>query len=132
MPTLYEELQADTRLTFLLAERNDVVITDTFNVGRTKLVSTKIGEIRVIATLGLEAGNALLDEIYGNTLYRYVKTSLQTGNLDIAHPLVRGTLDGLATAGTITQEQADLLKNLAVVPDHVTVAQISDALNLGI
>ena len=65
MPTLYEELQADTRLTFLLAERNDVVITDTFNVGRTKLVSTKIGEIRVIATLGLEAGNALLDEIYG-------------------------------------------------------------------
>ncbi|MGZ8172564.1 MAG: hypothetical protein ACXWT0_01550 [Methylobacter sp.] len=130
--SILDELNAEplaTAIASFRAVRNDAAITALYNEGRTRLETTKIGNLAVLRTLGVAAGNALLDAIYNNTDFRYVKAGLERGDLDVSHELVRATLDGLATAQVITQEQADAVKNLALVPDPVSVSDISNALN---
>lgn len=98
------------------------------SAGRTKTVPTEIGNGMIIETIGLAAGNALLDAIYGNADFRYVKPLLEQGRLRIDSPLVRATLDGMVGAGVITQAEANALKALAVQADPVTAYDVGYAL----
>lgn len=113
---------------FDLANRDDGAIAAALSSGRTKLVYTEIGNGTVLAQLGLDAGNALLDAIYSNANFRYVKSLLDQGRLDVSSPLVRNALDDFATIGVITQAQADQLKSLAEVPDPVMPQDVARAL----
>lgn len=98
------------------------------SAGRTRTVPTEIGNGVVLETIGLASGNALLDAIYTNPDFRYVKPLLEQGRLRIDSPLVRATLDGLTSAGVITPAEADALKALAVQDNPVSSQDVTRAL----
>lgn len=79
----------------LLAARDTQQIADALP-DRVTLVKTEIGKGTVIAVLGLETGNILLDAIDANTDFRHIQHLLVQGTMDISLPLVRDTLDALA------------------------------------
>lgn len=96
--------------------------------GRTKLVATEIGNGLVLETIGMDSGNNLLDVIYNDATFRHVKPLLEQGRLRIDSALVRNTLDAMAGANVITQEEADAIKALAVQPDPVSSQEVTQAL----
>lgn len=98
------------------------------SVGRTKAVYTEIGCGTILSTIGLARGSMLLDVIYGQQEYRYVKPLLEQGRLDVGSALVRGTLDYLASNQAITSAEAQALKAIGERPDPVTSQQVTKAL----
>lgn len=112
-----------------LARRDDVALAAALSVGRTKLVPTEIGNGMILETLGIAAGNALLDAMNASPDFRYVRPLLEQGWLRIDSPLVRATLDSLVSLGVISADNAQALKALAVVDDPVSVSELSDILN---
>jgi len=98
------------------------------SAGRTRLVYTEVGHGTILETIGLAAGNALLDAIYATPDFRHVKPLLEQGRLDISSALVRGALDALTAAGVITAPHAAALKALAERPDPVSSQQVTRAL----
>jgi hypothetical protein len=115
----------------LVAARDDAEIARLLSVGKTRLVPTEIGNGTILETIGLDAGNALLDELSSNATYRHVQPLLEQGRLRVDSQLVRLTLDALAEVGTISVAHALALKALASVPTPVSVGDVSDALNAG-
>jgi hypothetical protein len=112
---------------FNLQNRDDGAIAAALSVGRTKIVPTEIGKGRILATLGLATGNALLDVIDTAPDFRHVKQLVENGWLDIGSDLSRASLDALVPA-VLTQVEADTLKALAEVPDPVTPQDVAKAL----
>lgn len=102
----------------LLAQRDTQAIAEAVSVGRIKRVPTEIGNGTILETIGLAAGNALLDVINQAAEFRHVKPLLEQGRLRVDSELVRATLDGLVPA-VLTAEQAQALKALAEQPDPV-------------
>ncbi|OQB10827.1 MAG: hypothetical protein BWY21_00134 [Parcubacteria group bacterium ADurb.Bin216] len=137
MTTLYEEIVAKCT-SEELDERNYHVIADKVNVNRTK-ITYRTGEIgigTILEVLGLQVGNALLDAIYANAMFKYVKPLLEQGRLIINSPIVQGTLASLigqqlSAEVTFTQEHADALNVLSVGPDLVTWTQCQEAVEKG-
>lgn len=116
---------------FDLANRDDGAIAAALSVGRTKMIETRIGYDTVLATLGATAGAQVLDTLEAlaptvRPVYWAMKL-LDAGRLDVANPQTRASIDGLVGAA-MTQEQADAIKALAVVPDPVSSADVSHAL----
>ena len=102
----------------LLAQHDTQAIAEAVSVDRVKRVPTEIGSGTILATIGLDAGNALLDAISGAEEYRHVKPLLEQGRLRVDSDLVRTTLDSLVPA-VLTAAQAKALKALAEQPDPV-------------
>lgn len=71
---------------------------------------TEIGKGRMLATLGLVSGNALLDIIDGVSDFRHVKQLVANGWLDVGDPLTRTMIDQGCSPG-----DAVALKALAEV-----------------
>lgn len=110
--------------------RNDVAITEILSQGRTKLVKKPVGNGDILDAIGFTAGNALLDAVYGNTDFRYVKSELERGDLDISRPIVRQALDMMAgVVAGFTQEHADVVKALAEAHDPLQLIEVSRVLN---
>jgi hypothetical protein len=103
-------------------------IAEALSVGRTKRVTTEIGNGKILETIGLAAGNALLDAIHNIPDFKYVVPLLEQGRLDISSDVSRAALDMLALGGACSQDDADKLKALAVVPDPVTSQEVTKAL----
>lgn len=97
------------------------------SVGRTKLVTTAIGEGAILATLGLEAGNAFLDVIDAHPDFRHVKKIIARGEFDMSSPVSQAGVQGMVPA-VLTQEQADALKALAVQDAPVSSQEVTRAL----
>jgi len=128
--TLLAEIQAKVAPA-ILASKDVQAIADAFNVDRTKIVPTEIGNGVILETMGLVAGNTLLDAINAVPDFRHVKPLLEQGRLRVDSALVRATLDSLVPA-VLTQAQADALKALAVKPDLVSPAQVANVLDGGL
>lgn len=98
--------------------------------GRTVLTETAIGPGSVLQAVGLDVGNALLDVIYSNTKFRYVKLLLDRETLDVSLPVVQQGLDELALAGIpgFGAPQAQAIKDLARVPEIVTEQEVINVL----
>lgn len=122
---LYDEIVA-LGMDITPAGRNDAEIAEALSVGRTKLVPTEVGTGTIIETLGLTAGNVLLDAIYANSNFKYIKNLLDQGRLRIDSQMVRATLDSFVGNG-LTSSQVEALKNLAVQPDPVSTQQVTQA-----
>lgn len=127
---LLEEIQAKVAPA-ILASKDVQAITDALNEGRTNIVPTEIGNGMILETIGLDAGNALLDVISTAPDFRHVKPLVEQGRLRVDSALVRATLDSLVPA-VLTQAQADALKALAVKPDPVSPAQVANVLDGGL
>lgn len=93
------------------------------SAGRVKLVATEIGNGLILSTIGLAAGNALLDVLNTVAEFRYVRPLLDQGRLDVSTPLVRAALDGLTTP-----EAAAALRALAERPDPVSELAVRQAI----
>lgn len=113
---------------FDLQNRDDGLIAASLSVGRKKLVTTEIGNGSILATIGIESGNNLLDAIHSQPQFRYVTPLIDQGRLDVASMLTRGSLDNLADVGVITQAEADAVKALAEVDDPVSAQAVAKAL----
>lgn len=115
----------------LIAARDDAEIARQLSLFKTKLVPTEIGNGTILETIGLAAGNALLDALANDPTYRHVVPLLEQGRLRVDSQLVRLTLDAIAEGGIITVANALALKALASVPNPVSVGDVSDVLNAG-
>lgn len=80
---------------------------------RVEWVPTEIGTGTVIDTLGIQAGNAVLDVIKNAPDYRYVWALIEQGRLRLDWQSTRDNIAVLVGMGIMTQEQADLLLNRA-------------------
>lgn len=111
----------------LIASRDCVQIASIVSSGRTAPNLREIGNGTILDTIGITAGNALLDEINNNTNYRYVKPLVDQGRLLIGSSLVQSTLKSMVPA-ILTQAQCDSLSALGFDPAPVTPQEVADAL----
>lgn len=126
MTTLLEQIK--TSFPTLTPEtRDDGEIAATLSVGRVVLVPTEIGNGAILETIGLPAGNALLDLINSAPDFRHVRPLLEQGRLRVDSQLVRATLDSLVPA-VLTSVQVSAIKALAERPDIITTQQVTQAL----
>lgn len=107
--------------------RNLEDIAATVNVGRTKANNREIGNGSIIETIGLTAGNQLLDVLNSDAQFKYVKPLLDQGRLIVSSQTVKDALTALVTAGALTQANADKLLALGQSPSHVSAYDISVA-----
>ena len=101
-------------------------IAEALSVGRIELVKTEIGKLTVLGTIGMEAGNALLDTIDTFPDFRHVRYPLANGWLDIADSTVRAMLDTICSP-----EDAKKLKDLAARPIKVTPLEVAIIIEQG-
>lgn len=105
----------------LLALRDTQAIADALTPVVT-VVPCEIGKGRVLATIGLSAGNALLDTIDNVADFRHVKQLVANGWLDVGAPLTRVMIDQVCTP-----EDGAALKALAEIStpiDEMTVRRV--------
>lgn len=102
---------------------NTVALANALSLGRVKLMPREIGNGLILATIGLEAGNTLLDLIANEPIYRHVRPLLEQGRLDISTPLARASIDTM-----VSTEHAIALKALAEVADPVEEMDVRHAI----
>lgn len=112
----------------LINSKDHQAIADMVNIGRTKSSTTEIGNGTILEVLGLTLGTAVLDVIYGTPTYKYVVPLLEQGRLTISSNVAQAAVQAFVTAGMLTQEQADGLKNLGKQPDHITELDVRKTL----
>ena len=89
--------------------------------------SVRIGIGTILATLGVEDGNALLDAIKGSEDYKYAWVLVERGDLDVNSPIVDQALDGLVLSSVITPEQKQMLLDSGLKPVHISPTDVSRA-----
>lgn len=124
--TLLEEIQAKCSPE-LIASKEHGQIAAVVSAGRTKPSGLQVGHGTVLETVGLTAGNAFLDAIYGAPEFRHVKPLLEQGRLIVSSPLVMTTIQSMVP-NVIAQADADKLLALAVVPAPVTTQDVIAAM----
>ena len=126
MSTLLQEITAKCPPE-LLAAREHGQIAALVSAGRTKPSGLQVGKGTILETIGLDAGNAFLDVIDTNPTFRHVRGLVAEGRLIISSPLVMATVQSFVPA-VLTQEQANALLALAVVPEPVSVQEVITAM----
>jgi hypothetical protein len=112
-----------------LADRDLVELARILSDGRTRPSSREIGNGTVLETLGIEAGNKLLDHIQSAPELRYVKPLLEQGRLMIGSPVVQAALQSfVALDNVLTQADADKLCALGREPDPLAPQDLAEAL----
>lgn len=106
---------------------NSQAIADALSAGRTRPNGAEIGNGLIIAEIGLEAGNALLDALNDTAQFRYVKPLLEQGRLDVSSPLVVAALGAMVPA-VLTAAQADALIALGREADPVRELDVRRAI----
>jgi len=124
--TLINEITA-TCSPELIAAKEHGEIARIVSMGRTRPSTTEIGNGRILETIGLEHGNAMLDVLYSAPDFRHVRPLLEQGRLIVGSPLVVATIQSLAPA-VIPQSAADLLLALTTEPAPVSVGEVIQAM----
>jgi len=131
-PQQQAELRAQVRSNPACAEafvaRDLDVLAALLSAGRARPSSLDVGNGTIIATIGIEAGNALLDHISSDPNMRYVRPLLEQGRLKVGSPVAQDAIREFADAGVITQEAANKLCALGVEPDPLTPQDVAEAL----
>lgn len=144
---ILDAIEADPVLHSWRTERNDAAIAAALSVGRTKPVSRIITARGIAASypggaIGAEvvllklegARDAMLasadqnQKVLGSLLRRQL-AFLGTEGLDFGDATLRGMLDTFAAMSIITAQEAANLKAMALVPDPISVNDVSAALN---
>lgn len=126
--TLLAEIQAKCTPE-QIAARDDIAIAEIVSAGRTKYNGIEIGNGTILKVLGLTDGTKLLDAIYGSATFKYVVPLLEQGRMVIDSDALVADMQGLVTAGAVSQENLDLLLSIMKSPDPVHFTQVSDVLN---
>lgn len=129
--TLLEEIQAKCSPELVKSGQHGE-IAELISRGRTR-VDTRLGGIGVVMeTLGPESGPALLDALeqlkVTNSAVKWGWYLIERGELDFGSPVTRGMIDMLEAEQVISAEAAAALRNIAVVPDPVSVQAVVAAM----
>ena len=95
--------------------------------GRTRANGREIGYGVILETIGIEAGNQLIDFIQAQAPLRHVVQLLANGWLSIGSPLAQGALRSFGP-DAISPENAEALCALGHEPDPYTAQQVATAL----
>jgi hypothetical protein len=126
--SLRDDILGDPACAEALAARDCIELARIRSVGRTKANNLEIGNGTILSTIGLVAGNSVLDEINTNPDYRYVKPLVEQGRLLIGTPLVVFSLGAMVTKGVLTQALADRLIALGRSPNPYTPQEVAAAM----
>lgn len=110
------------------AARDCDVIAAVMSEGRTRPAGIEIGNGTILDTIGITAGNALLDAVHANSSFKYVISLLDQGRLKIGSTTAQAAISGLVSGGALTQANADKLAALGFEPDPLAVADVHEAL----
>lgn len=119
-------LETDIQLQALIPDTQ--AIADELSGRETYKVPFEIGAGGIIATLGLERGNVLLDAVQSTPGFRHVWPMIEQGRLDLSSPLVEEALSSLVSAEVITIEEKLALMNLCTRPVAVSEDDVKKAL----
>ena len=117
--TLLEEINAKCSPE-LIASKNFAAIASVVSNGRTKPSKREIGNGTIIELVGLTYGNALLDVIYTNPDFRYVKPLLEQGRLIAGSPLVVNSIEAFNAMGLLPEAQTEVILAITVEPNPVS------------
>lgn len=111
----------------ILASKDPQAIADAFNVGRTRVEQRLGGVGLILATLGADAGAALLDQLEAAATtvpaLKWAFILINRGELDFGDSVTRASL-GIYVPALV----AEALKATAEVPDPVSLQEITVAL----
>jgi hypothetical protein len=110
-----------------LAARDCDAIAVLLSPGRMRANGREIGYGVILETVGIEAGNRLIDFIQAQQELRHVVQLLANGWLRIGSPLAQGALQSFVPVA-ISQANADALCALGIEPDPYTAQQVAAAL----
>jgi hypothetical protein len=128
--TLRDDILADPACAPAYATKDCVRLAEIRSVGRTKANAREIGSGSIIETIGIPAGNALLDILMSTdpaSPYRHVAPLIEQGRLLIGSPLVQATVQSFVP-DTLTQAQATALCALGLEPRPYTAQEVAAAL----
>lgn len=94
----------------------------------THKVPFDIGVGLILNTIGLDAGNALLDAIKATASFRHVYPLLEQGRLDLSSPLVEVALDALVQAEVVTSSDKQTLLSLCIRLVEVPESDVKQAI----
>lgn len=119
-------LETDMQLQALIPDTR--AIADALFGIETYTVTTEIGAGSILATLGLERGNALLDVVKTTPEFRHVWPLIEQGRLDLSSPLVEDAFSSLVSAEVITVAEKLALISLCTRPVAVSEDDVKKAL----
>ena len=111
-----------------LAAKDCQALADLLSAGRSCGNDREVGYGTIIETIGVAAGNQLIDFIQAQPDMRHVRPLLEQGRLRIGSALVQVSLQTFVGAGAVTQANADALCALGLQPDPLTARQVAEAL----
>lgn len=94
----------------------------------THKVPFEIGAGGILATLGLERGNVLLDAIQSTPGFRHVWPMIEQGRLDLSSQLVEAGLDMLVQGEVISSSEMQQLLSLCLQPVDVSEDAVKRAI----
>jgi len=110
-----------------LAARDCDAIAVLLSPGRMRANGREIGYGVILETIGIEAGNRLIDFIQAQPTLRHVVQLLANGWLSIGSPLAQGALRSFGP-DAISPAHAEALCALGLEPDPYTAQQVAAAL----
>lgn len=118
---------ADTDCQPALAARDCAALAQLLSSGRTCANEREIGYGTILETIGIEAGNRLIDHIQAASDMRHVVPLLQQGRLRIGSPVAQAALRQFG-ADVLSPAAAEVLCALGMQPEQLTAAQVAAAL----
>ncbi|MFK3741435.1 hypothetical protein [Massilia sp. TN1-12] len=126
---LRAQVRADEACATPYAERDIHELARILSAGRVRQSAREIGNGTIIETLGIEAGNKLLDHIANDNNLRHVRPLLYQGRLIVGAPLVQAALQSyVALPDVLSQEGADKMCALGREPDPLGPLDVAEAL----
>jgi hypothetical protein len=122
-----DAVSASPALQAVAAGRDTAALAHAMSAGRTRPTMREIGNGLVLETLGLDAGNVVLDLVHSTESLRHVRPLLDQGRLVASSALVGEWLDGLVASAVITRGQADAVASLGYEPDPVSELDVRRA-----
>lgn len=116
----------------LVASRDYTAIATLVSTGRTKPSEREIGNGTILELVGLTYGNSLLDVIYTNPDFRYVKPLLEQGRLVAGSPLVVNSIKAFNVMGLLPEAQTKAILAITTEPAPVSANDVRLAMDLGV
>lgn len=119
-------ISSDEQLMSLIPDTQ--AIADELSGRESYKVPFEIGAGGILATLGLERGNALLDAIQSTPGFRHVWPMIEQGRLDLSSLLVELGLDALVQSEVISSSEMQQLLSLCLRPIEVSEDDVKRAI----
>ena len=123
---LRQEARSNPACADALAARDCDALAVLMSPGRTRANGLQIGCGVILATIGIDAGNRLIDFIQSQPELRHVVRLINNGWLDIGEPLPQHMLRSFP-AEAISSADAEALCALGQQPDPFTAQQVAEA-----